>query len=287
MPADPLSNASLVCAAQSIGSIQPRWSPWPGPGQCRICCCESLHVRKKACEPTHRRGISLREHSDATFACLRIFRSQDRTINDANKYIADRLLIIQVHAFVSAARRHEPVGAQQTPHAVVITSARLNDNFPVSFAWEMEDSAWPQFLVRMCSWVVSIASYLELAFEQEGKSPAEDSMNIKEVCASYYRSSASALVAYMEKGKYTLASQAALDNIVLPYGASLAACKKATPTKERAGLRSTLLACPRHFKRVLNSIGLKTSRTIEIRQQNLQYVYKNITTVSELLDWIP
>lgn len=110
-------------------------------------------------------------------------------------------------------------------------------------------------------------------------------MDIKEVCASCHHSSASALVAYMEKGEYTLASQAALDNIVLPYGASLAAYKKATPTKERAGLRSTLV-CPRHFKRVLNSIGLKSSRIIKIRQQSLQYVYKNITTVSELRNWI-
>jgi hypothetical protein len=47
MPADPLGRASFVCAAQSIGSIQLRWSPWPGLGQCGICCCESLHIRKK------------------------------------------------------------------------------------------------------------------------------------------------------------------------------------------------------------------------------------------------
>ena len=37
---------------------------------------------------------------------------------DTNKYIANTFLIPRGHAFVSAAPRHEPAGAQQTPHAV-------------------------------------------------------------------------------------------------------------------------------------------------------------------------
>lgn len=50
---------------------------------------------------------------------------------DTNKYIANTFLIPRGHAFVSAAPRHEPAGAQQTPHAVQLQLS--------SFVWEMAE----------------------------------------------------------------------------------------------------------------------------------------------------
>jgi hypothetical protein len=108
---------------------------------------------------------------------------------------------------------------------------------------------------------------------------------IEDVCERCRYNPAAGIVAYLERSKYELASQDALDNIVIPYGDVVAMYENEFPAEERHGL-SGLPVCLRHFKVILGSLGFRTNRTTNIGQENLRYVHKNIATVAQLRSWM-